>query len=92
LNDSMSRITSGNEISSINVIGPKSYPLVNFEYAIVSKNQTNTSLALNIRSFLDWVIDPRFGSSGYFLDPYYLVALPPTVAELSLNSINAIGT
>jgi phosphate transport system substrate-binding protein len=72
--------------------GANSYPIVNFEYALVSKNQTNPNMTEDLKTFLKWAADPNFGSSSYFLSFAHFVALPPSVYTLSLNQINEIGS
>ena len=47
------------------IYGPISggYPIVNYEYAIVSNDQSSSSDAKNIRSVLEWAINPKQGSA-----------------------------
>ena len=90
LNGFASQIPANERISVIDGPGSLSYPLVNFEYALVLKNQTNSSLALVIKTFLQWAIDPNQGSSLYYLAPLNLIALPPNLLQLSINQIEEI--
>jgi hypothetical protein len=65
---------------------------VNFEYALVSRNQTNPNVTQDLKTFLTWASDPNFGSAPFFLNFAHFVALPPSVRNLTLNQINEIGT
>jgi len=65
--------------SLINETGASSYPIVNFEYLIVSKSQTSTDLALAIRTFLAWAIDPNGGATSTNLSAVNFEALPTSV-------------
>jgi phosphate transport system substrate-binding protein len=63
--------------------GPDSYPLINYEYAIVSTEQPNRQVAAAINSFLLWCISPQGGSTAGFLDPVHFIALPTAIRALS---------
>lgn len=86
-----SQIPASERISLVDGSGSFSYPLVNFEYTLVSKNYTNSSMALDIRTFLEWAIDPNQGSSLYYLTPLNFIALPQNVFQLSMNQIEEIS-
>ncbi len=86
-----SQIPPSERISLVDGSGSLSYPLVNFEYALVSRNQTNSSMALDLRTFLDWAIDTSQGSSLYYLTPLNFIALPQNVFQLSMNQIEEIS-
>jgi phosphate transport system substrate-binding protein len=85
-----SSVPNDERISMIYGPGANSYPIVNFEYAIVSKNQTNSAVGAAIKNFLTWCSSPTGGNSAYFLDYAHFVALPPIVLQLSDNQINSI--
>ena len=59
--------------------GAQSYPIVNFEYVIVKSQQSSADLALAIRTFLAWAMDPNGGSSSTYLAKEDFVALPSSV-------------
>jgi phosphate transport system substrate-binding protein len=63
--------------------GPDSYPLINYEYAIVSTQQPNQQVAAAIGSFLLWCISPQGGSMPGFLEPVHFIALPTAIRALS---------
>ena len=41
--------------------GRGGYPIINYEYAIVSTNQQSSSTAKNVRSVLEWAVNPKYG-------------------------------
>jgi phosphate transport system substrate-binding protein len=63
--------------------GANSYPLINYEYAIVSGNQPNAKVAAAISNFLVWCISPQGGSAASFLDPVHFIALPASIRARS---------
>jgi phosphate transport system substrate-binding protein len=81
--------TPKNEIISlIFAPGANSYPIVNYEYAIVNMHQPTTSDAQNIQALLTWII--TYGNQQYYLVQVHFVALPSAVKQLSLAQINSI--
>ncbi len=83
--------TPGDErLSLVYAPGTGSYPLVGYEYAIVSAKQSNARSAAAIRAFLLWVIDGYGGSTHENLDAVGFVALPDFVRSLSLAQIGKI--
>jgi phosphate transport system substrate-binding protein len=70
--------------------GSDSYPLINYEYAIVSEQQPNPQTAAAISNFLLWCISPQGGSAKSFLDPVRFIALPTSIrarSELQIAKI-----
>ena len=63
--------------------GANSYPLINYEYAMVSDKQPDAQTATAISSFLLWCISPQGGSAGSFLDPVHFIALPTAIRARS---------
>jgi phosphate transport system substrate-binding protein len=63
--------------------GSDSYPLINYEYAIVSDQQPNPQIASAISNFLLWCISPQGGSAPSFLDPVHFIALPTSIRARS---------
>lgn len=66
------------------------YPIVNYEYAIVATNQSSTSTAKNIRSFLEWSVNPKFGANSSYLSQVNFQPLPAKVEAQSLVQIKKI--
>lgn len=63
--------------------GPDSYPLINYEYAVVSTRQANPQVASAISKFLLWSVSPQGGNAASFLDPVHFIALPTSIRALS---------
>jgi phosphate transport system substrate-binding protein len=72
--------------------GPASggYPIVNYEYAVVSVTQPSAAKASAIRKFLRWALTTGNGS-GY-LGKYGFQALPGTLVALGMQQIAEIGS
>lgn len=83
-------IPADQRISLVNSPGNNSYPIINFEYAMVQRNQTTPGMALALRTLLSWAISPQYGNSPYFLNQVNFVALPPAAAALSQAQIDEI--
>jgi phosphate transport system substrate-binding protein len=66
------------------------YPIINYEYAIVSKKQASGSSAKAVRSVLEWAINPADGNSANYLSQVGFRALPLKVADNSFEQIQAI--
>ena len=81
---------AGGVISMINSPATGAYPIVNYEYAIVIKNQTSSDVASAIRSVLDWTISPAQGSSAAFLNAVNFQPLPAKVVSQSIAQIKKI--
>jgi phosphate transport system substrate-binding protein len=70
--------------------GDHSYPLVNYEYAVVSTRQTDPDTAAALRRFLLWTIALEGGNAAKYLDPVGFIPLPDFIRLLSEKQINAI--
>jgi phosphate transport system substrate-binding protein len=66
------------------------YPIVNYEYAIVSDNQSSTSTAKNVRSVLEFAISPKYGNSSSYLNQVNFQPLPSKVEAQSVKQILGI--
>jgi phosphate transport system substrate-binding protein len=72
--------------------GAQSYPIVNFEYMIVSSKQTDADTAIGLRDFLAYAVDPAQGSAATNLSAVNFVALPSSVAPKVKNAIAQIAS
>jgi phosphate transport system substrate-binding protein len=82
-------ITPANEtIAMIAGPGGDGYPIVNYEYAIVSVHQPSAAKANAIKTFLKWVITTGNGSS--YLGQYDFQPLPTDIQTLSKQQIARI--
>jgi phosphate transport system substrate-binding protein len=79
--------TPANEtISLINGSGAGVYPIINYEYAIVSTSQASATRAQDLRAFLNWAISTGTGQ----LAQVNFQPLPPSVVTLSQAQIAKI--
>jgi phosphate transport system substrate-binding protein len=65
------------------------YPIVNYEYAIVSARQHNAATARDIKAFLHWAITA--GNAPRYLDAVRFAPLPGPIVSLSDAQIARIG-
>ncbi len=74
-------------ISLVFAPGAESYPIINYEYAIVNARQdANTAQA--VKAFFHWALTE--GNSPRFLNAVGFVALPPAIVKLSEAQIAQI--
>jgi phosphate transport system substrate-binding protein len=79
--------TPANEtISLINGSGAGVYPIINYEYAIVSTSQASATRAQDLRAFLNWAVSTGAGQ----LAQVNFQPLPPSVVTLSQAQIAKI--
>jgi phosphate transport system substrate-binding protein len=69
--------------------GEDAYPLITYEYAIVSTKQADPATAAAIRKFLLWTIVPSETNESY-LDNVHFITLPPHIWELSQAQVQTI--
>jgi phosphate transport system substrate-binding protein len=70
--------------------GSDSYPLINYEYALVAAKQSNPQVAAAISNFLLWCIAAQGGNAEALLDPVYFIGLPTSIRALSEMQIAKI--
>jgi phosphate transport system substrate-binding protein len=70
--------------------GEKSYPLINYEYVIVSAKQDDPDVAAALRHFLHWTISSDGGNAPKYLDAVGFIPLPNFIRALSENQIELI--
>jgi phosphate transport system substrate-binding protein len=70
--------------------GATSYPIVNYEYALVQVHQGSQALATDVQALLDFATLPNYGNSPYFLNRVGFVPLPNAIAQLSWAQIAQI--
>ena len=88
---SFASLTPPNETISM-IDGPSAdgYPIVNYEYAVVSTRQPNAVAASAVKDFLSWVITT--GNHTSFLGTVGFQALSPTLVQLGQDQIKEIGS
>jgi phosphate transport system substrate-binding protein len=66
------------------------YPIINYEYAIVSDKQASSSTAKNIRSVLEFAVNPKYGANNSYLSQVNFQPLPAKVEAQSIKQILGI--
>jgi phosphate transport system substrate-binding protein len=77
-------------ISLVFAPGDNSYPLINYEYAVVAESQRNTAIAEALRQFLHWAISESGGNNETYLAPVGFIPLPNFIRGLSEAQIDKI--
>lgn len=77
-------------ISLIFAPGADSYPIINYEYAIVKAKQPNATVAAEMRKFFTWAISHQGGNAPHFMAAVSFVPLPASVVKLSAAQIAEI--
>jgi phosphate transport system substrate-binding protein len=85
------RTPKDERLSLVYAPGANSYPLVNYEYAIVAAKQPDPATAAALRNFLLWTVDDGHGNDQKLLDPLHFATLPELVRALSDAQIRKIG-
>ena len=88
---SLDRRTPPDErLSLVYAPGAQSYPLVNYEYAVVPAHQPDPATAAALRHFLLWAIAVDGGNAPSFLDAVRFIALPDFIRAMSERQIATI--
>jgi phosphate transport system substrate-binding protein len=88
--ETASKTPPDERMSLIFAPGPKSYPIINYEYAIVKADQPSPRQAAALKDFLSWTIDPSGGGSPKYLQAVNFAPLPTAIAKLSKQQIDKI--
>jgi phosphate transport system substrate-binding protein len=83
------RTPADERLTLVNAPGANCYPLINYEYAIVSIKQANPTIAAAMRRFLLWAIAPD-ETNEKFLDDAHFIPLPAHIWVLSHDQIETI--
>jgi phosphate transport system substrate-binding protein len=70
--------------------GERAYPLINYEYAVVSKQQADPETAAALRDFLLWSISLQGGNATKYLDKVGFIPLPDFIRAMSEKQIGQI--
>jgi len=76
-------------LTLVNAPGANCYPLINYEYAVVSSKQPSPDVASALRKFLLWAIAPDETNQKYLEDEHF-IALPAHIWVLSHDQIMMI--
>lgn len=85
-----SRTPPDERLSLVFAPGDESYPLVNYEYAVVSTRQADPRMAAALRRFLLWAVSLQGGNAPRYLDAVGFIPLPDFIRALSESQIDAI--
>ena len=77
-------------LSLVYAPGENSYPLINYDYAVVPTRQPNPQTASAIRHFLLWSIALDGGNASKYLSAVHFIPLPDFIRALSEAQINRI--
>ena len=77
-------------ISLIYAPGDDSYPIINYEYAVLKTQASSPEQAAALRTALMWIISPDGGNATKYLDPVHFLPLPASVYQKSQAQINQI--
>ena len=83
------RTPADERLTLVNAPGVNAYPLINYEYAIVSVKQPNPETAAALRRFLLWAIAPDEANEKYLAAAHF-IPLPAHIWVLSHDQIEAI--
>jgi phosphate transport system substrate-binding protein len=90
VNEMFEKTPTDERVSLIFAPGAQSYPIINYEYALVKSQQPNADTAKALREFLSWVINPKGGSAPHYLQAVGFVTLPEPIVKLSEKQIQQI--
>ena len=77
-------------VSLIFAPGAESYPIINYEYALIDSKQPPKEMADTLKHFLGWAISSQGGNAEHFMQAVNFVALPPSVVKQSQAQIDKI--
>jgi phosphate transport system substrate-binding protein len=84
------RTPADERLSLVFAPGANSYPLVNYEYVVVSTRQSNAETAKALRDFLIWANSPLGGNSPKYLDAVHFIPVPDFIRALNEKQIRRI--
>ncbi len=87
---SFPRVPANGSISLIYGPAKNGYPIINYEYIVVRKNQPSAGLAATMRAFLSWCINPKHGNSTAYLDKVRFKPLPAAAERVASKLISKI--
>jgi phosphate transport system substrate-binding protein len=84
------RTPADERLSLVFAPGDNSYPLINYEYAVVSTRQPDPATAEAIRHFLMWSVSLEGGNAKKYMSAVQFIPLPDFIRALSEKQINKI--
>ncbi len=83
------RTPADERLSLVNAPGEGCYPLINYEYVMVAKQQSSPEMTSALRDFLLWAAAPDEGNA-HRLDTEHFIPLPPSIWVKTHDQIEAI--
>ena len=83
------RTPADERLTLVNAPGTNAYPLINYEYAVVSVKQSSPEIATALRRFLLWAIAPDETNEKHLADAHF-IPLPAHIWVLSHHQIETI--
>ncbi len=84
------RTPADERLSLVDAPGEQSYPLVNYEYAVVSIHQPDPATAEAIRRFLLWSIAVDGGNQAKYVEAVGFIPLPDFIRAMSEKQIGRV--
>jgi phosphate transport system substrate-binding protein len=84
------RTPKDERLSLVFAPGDGSYPLINYEYVVVSTKQADPTTATALQRFLLWAVSIEGGNAPKYLDPVGFIPLPDFIRALSEKQIKEI--
>lgn len=75
-------------VSMIFSKGAESYPIINYEYAIINSQQPDAATASAVQTFLTWALTT--GNDAKYVDQVHFLPLPAAIVTLSKTQIAKI--
>ncbi len=75
-------------ISLVFAAGAQSYPIINYEYAIVNPKQPDSATSAALKKFLNWTLTS--GQNSKYLGAVHFLPLPASIVKLSRAQIDKI--
>jgi phosphate transport system substrate-binding protein len=84
------RTPADERLSLVYAPGDNSYPLINYEYVMISTHQPSPEVAKAIRDFLLWANAPVGGNTPKYLEAVHFIPVPDFIRALNENQIARI--
>ncbi len=85
------RTPADERLSLVYAPGDNAYPLIAYEYVVVSTTQPDAATADALKHFLLWSVSLEGGNAAKYLDAVHFIPLPDFIRALSENQINRIA-
>jgi phosphate transport system substrate-binding protein len=86
------RTPADERLSLVYAPGDNAYPLIAYEYVVVSVTQPDAETADALKRFLLWSVSLEGGNAAKYLDAVRFIPLPDFIRALSENQINRIAS